>query len=128
MTFSGLLPGNVPTSPGGTNLDLYLTELQQGTFAPGSPFFFTQTNNGINASFNVLGYVLNTSTNTKTSFAGTFEATFTGLTLADLEAGPTITGFSGTFDLTLVPEPASLLLIGAGLLGFGLVARHRKRA
>lgn len=116
---------------GGSNLQLWATNIPAGDVGP---FVLTDTADGAVASFNVDGYIWDTNTNTKVdTFTGTFSATFDGQTVASLFTNlPIDTPFSATFTATTIPvtttpEPASMLLMGAGLLGVGLVSRRKTR-
>jgi hypothetical protein len=115
---------------GGSNLQLWATNIPPGAVGP---FTLTDTPDGAVASFDVDGYIWDTNTNSKVdTFTGTFSATFDGETVADLFTSlPINTPFSATFTATTIPvtipEPASMLLMGAGLLGVGLFSRRRTR-
>jgi hypothetical protein len=113
---------------GGSNLQLFVTQVYQGNarVTPPSPFILFNTPVGANAAFDVGGYVLNTNDGSETFFTGVFSATFSGMTVAELLASlPVETTFSATFSLTTIPEPVSMLLVGIGLLGLGIIGRKR---
>jgi hypothetical protein len=123
MTFNG----------GGSNLQLWATNIPDGGEGAG-PFVLTDTADGAVVSFNVDGYIWDTNTMSKVdTFTGTFSATFDGQSVASLFTSlPINTPFSATFTATTipvtgVPEPASMLLMCAGLLGVGLLSRRKTR-
>ena len=115
---------------GGSNLQLWATNIPPGAVGP---FVLTDTADGAVASFDVDGYIWDTNSNSKIdTFTGTFSATFDGETVASLFTSlPIDTPFSATFTATVIPvttpEPASMLLMGAGLLGVGLISRRKSR-
>jgi hypothetical protein len=112
---------------GGSNLKLFLTELVPGNAA--GPFSLTDSASGAVASFNIDGFIYNTTDNSREDITGTFSATFNGTTVSELIAagnGPGVqTPFSGTLSVIDVPEPASLSFWGVVLIGTALFSRRR---
>ena len=100
----------------------------------GSPFTLIQlTSNTVIASLQFNGNAYTDSAATGTSPTTSIFTTQTALNgtipqvLAQLSSPGGITGitYSASFTASTVPEPASLLLMGMGLVGAGLIARRK---
>jgi uncharacterized repeat protein (TIGR01451 family) len=90
---------------GGSNLQLWASNIPPGSVGP---FTLTNTPGGAVATFDVSGYIWNTTTSSKVgTFTATFTATFDGETVADLLSSlPIDTPFSAT--ITTSPLPTTL--------------------
>jgi hypothetical protein len=99
----------------------------------GSPIELTLEGSGTTATLNLSGTV-NDGT-TAVPWSGKFSATFPTTSPATLQSeilgGQTVTSSnSGSFfsaSTPTVPEPTSMTLIGAGLIGFAFVVRRKKK-
>lgn len=101
--------------------------------APGSPITLNQTEAGVTASFDVMGMAHYAGDMNMTPLSGVFSAQFNAMpdnTIAGLlndfaTNGYITTSFSATLSTSPVPEPASMALLGAGLLGLGILGKKR---
>jgi hypothetical protein len=122
LTGANPIPVGAPPVCSGTSFDAPGSIC---TAQPGSPVVLSQGSTGVSATMSLSGlahFVGDTDTNTL--FTGHFNASFDGekisTLLAQLAANGFIrTGWQADFTTNVVPEPASMALIGAGLF-----ARH----
>lgn len=111
--------------PGGTTLKLYANS--------STPLDVAQQGPNVHAEISIFGTVTGDATHPGQTedFTGIFSANFANTTVAALESSlPVNSPFAATFDVTItpsVPEPATFLMMGIGLVGAGLFARRKAR-
>lgn len=98
-----------------------------------NPFNLNNTSAGTStASITFHGTAVNTATGETSSFIGVFSSQFTvpyQTLLSDITAGTTVsTSYSASITATptsTVPEPATMILLGSGLIGIFVIGRKR---
>jgi hypothetical protein len=105
---------------------------------PGSPFNLSNILSGGSIStvisLGLSGTVRNTTTTELSVFTGTLSTQIDHtsyqaiLTTLGTPGGSVSTSYSGSFTATAIPEPATSGLIGAALLGLGVLMRRRVRS
>lgn len=144
----GVSPVLLMTFANDPDIELFVTEVFAGTGGtascgavaavgqtctpPGSGVTFTNTSTGASASFSLIGTAKRLSTGEVSAMQGLLTAQFVGASFQQVLAafvanGQSTTSYSGSFVITAVPEPATLSLIGFGLLGLGFVGRKFRR-
>jgi PEP-CTERM motif len=97
-----------------------------------SPFNLQNTSLGTSVAFSLSGNARNVSTGELSPFIGNFTTQISGQTipqiLATINSGGTITNSYSANFIATIPEPGTISLLGAGLIGLGLLQRRRARS
>jgi hypothetical protein len=99
---------------------------------PGSPFILMTTATGTAVTLLAHGTIYDSGDGSTSDWSGQFSTQIVGETPAQIEAteeadGFVASSFAGEFNITPVPEPVSMALVGGGLLALAAIKR-RKRA
>lgn len=118
----------------GSKIDFDLTYIEKGNAGGNSPFSFAQVGSNVMVGLSLDGvsyYESSPGTMSATSGVYSTQLLVHNATVADViasvNAGNAIVdqSYSATFTASPTPEPASWLLMSAGLLGAGFIARRK---
>jgi hypothetical protein len=132
MTFSGTTLDFVLTALGPGSGNLNCTGLAVGSscsIVAGSPFLLTNAGGGnTTVTLSAVGTILDggVSSNWFGAFTTQLNETPDQLQAAFIASGSISSAQSGQFTVTVLPEPASMTLLGAGLLAIAIAARKRR--
>jgi hypothetical protein len=126
FVLNGLGPGSSTICSGAIGLN------QTCSAAAGSPFILTNLGANTGVSLTAFG-TANDGTTGSAGWTGAFTTQLAGLTLSQVlsiisSGGAIDSTHSASFTVTsaTVPEPATLSMMGIGLLGLGLLRRRKK--
>jgi hypothetical protein len=132
LTFPGVTFDLVDVGPGSANTVCANTldpAAASCSAVAGSPFVLTPTSTGTTITFNVAG-LTNDASGIQTPWSGIFSTQLSGVTPLAIQdtinsSGSFTTTYSFDGAATGVPEPISMSLIGAGLIGLACIKRRR---
>lgn len=134
VDYKDFITFNVAGSP---DIDFDLTYIEKGNGPDDSPFTFTQAGDNVVVGLSLDGvsyYAGSNEMSSTTSGVYSTQLLVNGKSIADViasvNAGEAITAqsYSATFTASPTPEPATWLLMSAGLLGAGFIVRRKAQA
>jgi hypothetical protein len=121
--------------PGSSNTNCAALTIGQACSVANSPFILALSGTTSSVIYLAVGGQVTDNGTTWNNWTGVFSTTIPNQTPAQIQSifGPGGVGSltstqSGTFTATVLPEPASMTLLGAGLLAIAMAARKRRKA